>query len=90
MNTDYDLIDKLLVSLLNQLNSVFSDLEILEIREFIDVGEYGIAVETVTDIIREGQKKIAPEALSIIGELVDVMELDKDAFYEDLRGNVAE
>ena len=53
----------------------FSPSESDEIKHFLDVGEYGIALETLIDIINEEGKSISRRALGLIGELALQMEL---------------
>lgn len=43
---DYQVIENLLARLLSPLVNVFSDSESNKVQEFIDVGEYGLALDT--------------------------------------------
>ena len=87
-NRDYQYIEESLLRLLVLLSVVFTDSERSEVQEFIDVGEYGIALETLVDIVLEEDKQIPDKVLMLVDELSDVMELDKAVFEEKLRGHV--
>ena len=83
---DYQYIEELLLRLLNLLSTVFTDAERIEVQELIDVGEYGLALETLVDIVFEEDKWVSSEALVLVYELVNVMQLSKERFEEKLRG----
>jgi hypothetical protein len=59
--------------LLSLLSSALSWSEAQEVRDFVDVGEYGLALETLVDIVTEEEKSISAEALRLIIELADSM-----------------
>jgi hypothetical protein len=86
--TDYQHIEKLLIRLLDLLNTVFVASERKEIIEFIDVGEYGLALDTLVDIVDEENKKIPNEALILIKELAIAMQIDNGMLDEKLRKNI--
>lgn len=46
------------------------------IREFIDVGEYGLALETAVDIFVEERKKPSSDVVSIIERLAQAMSME--------------
>ena len=85
---DYLSIKKLLLRLLSLLLEIFTDSEKGEVQDFIDAGEYGLALETLVDIVVEEDKQIPCESLALVCELADVMQLDKKVFEEKLRGHV--
>jgi hypothetical protein len=87
---DYRYTEELLLRLLGLLLGVFTDSEKNEVRDFIDAGEYGLALETFVDIVVEENKQIPGESLVLVYELVDVMRLDKKVFEEKLRGYVTD
>ena len=62
----------------------------IEVQEFIDVGEYGLALDTLVDIVDEEGKQVPLEVLSLVCELAEVMLLDKSVFEEKLRSHVVE
>lgn len=73
MGNDLAAIESSLTLLLSQLSSALSRSEAQEVRDFIDVGEYGLALETLVDIVAEEEKSISAEALRLIIELADSM-----------------
>lgn len=85
---DYQYIEDLLVQLLGLLLEIFTDSEKSEVQDFIDAGEYGLALETLIDIVIEENKQVSGEFLALVCELADVMQLDKKVFEEKLRGHV--
>ncbi len=66
MKNEYREIESTLDLLLMVLSDSFSESESIEVQEFIDVGEYGIALETIIDIINEESKNITNEAEFLI------------------------
>jgi hypothetical protein len=69
----YDAIEERLVQLLKEVTGSFTTDEAKEVSDFINVGEYGLALQTLIDIVLEEKKRISPCALQIIEELVMVM-----------------
>ena len=88
MTYNYQHIEDLLLQLLNLLRTVFVDSENSEVQEFIDAGEYGLALETLVDIVNEEDKKISSEAMNIVFEVAKIMQLNKRVFENKLRGHV--
>lgn len=84
----YQHIEKLFLRLLNSLATVFRHSEIHEVQEFIDAGEYGLALETLMDIIHEEDKQIPLEAYKIISELAGMMEFSRAVIDKKLLGRV--
>lgn len=89
-NYDYQSIENLLLRLRGLLLEIFTDSEKVEVQDFIDAGEYGLALETVVDIVIEENKQIPGESMALVCELADVMQLDKKVFEEKLRGHVTD
>ncbi|MEH8019580.1 MafI family immunity protein [Rheinheimera muenzenbergensis] len=87
---DYQSIENLLLRLLDLLLKIFTNSERNEVQDFIDAGEYGLALETLVDIVIEENKQISGEAFALVCELADVMQLDKKVFEEKLRGHVTD
>lgn len=88
MHCDHLNIENLFLNLFGLLGDSFSMSERSEVQEFIDVGEYGIALETLVDIVTEEDKKISNEAMRVIGDLSLVMQLDKNEFEHKLRDHI--
>ncbi|MFT7879339.1 MAG: MafI family immunity protein [Sulfurimonas sp.] len=81
-NNNYTEIEKLLMDLLNLLTDIFNEDEIQEVKEFIDVGEYGLALDTLIDIIVEEKKQVSENVLEIIYKLARIMSLDEKTIQE--------
>jgi len=73
-------IENLFENIFQLLNTIFSKSEIEEVKSFIDVGEYGIAFETLCFIIDEENKTITKEAFALIETLGTSMMLESDAW----------
>jgi len=87
-NNNYQYIEEILLRLLGLLLAVFTESEKSEVQEFIDVGEYGLALETLVDIVYEEDKQISSEALRLVQELAEVMQMDANTLEAKLRGHV--
>ena len=87
---DYQSIENLLLRLLGLLLEIFTNSERNEVQDFIDAGEYGLALENLVDIVIEEYKQIPGESLALVCQLADVMQLDKKVFEEKLRGHVTD
>lgn len=44
------------------LSETLTESELEEVRRFVDHGEYGLALETLCDIVEEEDKRVSPEA----------------------------
>jgi hypothetical protein len=71
---DFDKIEALFAELLLAAGPVLSQSK--HIREFIDVGEYGLALETAVDIFAEEGKTAPAEVVSLIEQLAAAMSMD--------------
>lgn len=85
---DYQYIEKLFLRLLRLMLGILADSERNEVQDFIDAGEYGLALETLVDIVIEENKRIPGQSLTLVYELADAMQLDKKVFEEKLSGYV--
>lgn len=72
----FDEIETLLLQLLRAAAPVLSDGELAEVQRFIDVGEYGLALETAAAIYSEEEKGVTPEVASLIECLAEAMSMD--------------
>ena len=88
IENNFKLIETLLLRLLLLLKVVFTDPEVQEVKDFIDVGEYGIALETLVEIIIEESKPISIEALGLIKEIAALMKLDDKGLQSRLNSCV--
>lgn len=85
---NYQRIEQSFSRLLALLVPTFSNMEILEVREFIEVGEYGLALETLADIVNEESKCISNDEAKMIYELVDAMNLNRKQYEERLSSHL--
>lgn len=90
MRNKYQKVEALLFKLLSLLTSVFNESEVKEVQHFIDVGEYGLALETLVGIVDEEDKRISIETSKLIYELVGLMSMDKEVIKEMLLGHVTD
>jgi hypothetical protein len=82
---DFKTIKFLFNRLFLALDDVFSGSEIAEVREFFDVGEYGLALETVIDIFAEEKKVVPGDVIAPVDALVFAMELPAAEYSARLR-----
>ena len=88
MSYSYQEIEFLFSELINSLENTFTQIEILEVREFIEYGEYGVALETLVGIILEENKMISKDVFYSIEKLSSLMGIDKITIISNLRGKV--
>lgn len=88
MRTDRQCIEELLAQLLGLVTKVFVNSEVKEVQDFIDVGEYGIALETFVGIVDEENKAIPEEVLVVVRESAAVMQMEASVFDAKLIGRV--
>jgi hypothetical protein len=67
-------VELLFGQLLDALTS-FSVAEQGEVKRFVDVGEYGLAVETASDIILDEGKPLSRASYELLERLVTMMEI---------------
>ena len=73
---------------LDALAGQLSPTERSEVVEFIDVGEFGIALETLSSLLIEERKQIPAVAFTQMIELADSMEIRASTITEELRSQV--
>lgn len=73
-SSNYDAIERSFTDLLDSVLTDFSGEELSEIRNLIDVTEYGLALQTFVDIVVDEQKHISSRAATICEELARLME----------------
>ncbi len=86
--TRHKKIESNLFELLFMLKDTCTASESVEVRDFIDVGEYGVALETLICIIKEESKKISKEVLILIKETAVYMAMDPDLVNSKLINNL--
>lgn len=84
--TDFVKVEDLLLKLLASVEQAFSQEELKEVQDFIDAGEYGLALETFSDIVVEENKKIVGADLDLVKELAEIMAMDRKALHQKLEG----
>jgi len=72
----FDEIESMLSQLLMAVAMEFSDSERTEVQRFIDVGEYGLALETAAAIYSEEEKTATAEVVDLIERLASEMSMD--------------
>lgn len=61
--------------LLEQMQPAFSRETLAEFKEYIEVGEYGLALDTAQWMYIKGNEKVSPEIFQIITELAETMQV---------------
>lgn len=82
ISADFVKIENLLLKLLASVDKIFNQKELREVQDFIDVGEYGLALETFMYISIEEDKKLTLIDLGLIKELVATMKMGYEAFNQ--------
>lgn len=83
--TDSVIIESLFSQLLLALNGVFSVSEIAEVSEFVDQGEYGLALDTAVDVFAEELYVAQDDVIALVQLLATAMELPAAEYSERLR-----
>lgn len=84
MNIEYQEVEENFGNLISLLNKSFISKEIDEIKDFVDYGEYGLALDTLIDIIKEENKEINNDIFQYIAKLSNLMEHNMEAITKDL------
>ena len=84
MNIEYQEVEENFGNLISLLNKSFTSKEIDEIKDFVDYGEYGLALDTLIDIIKEENKEINNDIFQYIAKLSNLMEQNMEAITKDL------
>lgn len=88
MNISYQEIETNFSELIRSLSIYFTAEELNEITEFIDHGEYGLALDTMVDIITEENKEINHDTFNIIVKLSKLMDLETDIIIKRITGHM--
>ena len=70
---DFTEIESRFTSILERLGGLLSVAERREVEDFIDVGEYGVALETLSSLLVEERKVFSAETLCEIAALAETM-----------------
>ncbi|TXT29793.1 MAG: hypothetical protein FD131_2259 [Rhodocyclaceae bacterium] len=77
--SNFDVIESLFSELAIAAGSELSESERAEIQSFIDVGEYGVALETAVDIYAEEKKIPSAEVVTLIEKLALEMSMEPES-----------
>ncbi|GAJ96043.1 hypothetical protein [Rhizobium rhizogenes] len=80
----FDKIESVFQSLMEATKFVLSKSECAEIQEYIDVGEYGLALRAAVAIYAEENKVASIEARISIGRLAEAMKIDPKQLLDRL------
>jgi uncharacterized tellurite resistance protein B-like protein len=83
--SNFQLIESTLSQLLKAADQTFSSEEKTAVQELIDVGEYGLALETSVDIYFEEKKTATSEVLELVEYAASLMELDAEKLLSKMR-----
>jgi exopolysaccharide biosynthesis predicted pyruvyltransferase EpsI len=81
---DYPALEAGLVEILSQLGDTLSGSERQEVEEFVDVGEYGVALETLSFLIVEEEKRISRSTFHSIARLAEQMGISESVVTDKL------
>ena len=81
----YDELEAQLGSILLTLGSQLSFEESREVSHFLDVGEYGLALQTLTDLLIEERKKISIRTYNDVVSVAKHMGIEREIALEDLK-----
>jgi len=90
MPDEFQDIEKLLNRINESVKDAFQAAEIAEIQDFIDVGEYGVALETCVSIVEEENKFISRNTFSLITKSAQLMHMDEAVIETRLRDKIIE
>lgn len=76
MNSKYTELEQRMYALVAALQPPLTELHAKEVVHFLEVGEYGVALETAGAILKEEGLRPSPEALEEMRRLADEMEID--------------
>jgi hypothetical protein len=85
MTGQFEEIEGLFGQLLTASRPIMSETELQEVRHLIDVGEYGLALETLVDIFAGEKRKPGADVTLRIENLADKMSIDATALMQRLR-----
>ena len=86
----YNELEARLGSILLTLGSQLSPEESREVNHFLDVGEYGLALQTLTDLLIEERKKISTGTYNDVVGVARRMGIEREIALEDLERRVHE
>jgi hypothetical protein len=75
-----------IAKLLGDAGATWSASERAEVERFLRAGEYGLALETLSWILIDGQKPVGGDTLQETESLIGIMGLGQEPFAVALRG----
>lgn len=81
MKTEYQKLESNLKNLLESMSD-FTNCEVSEVEHFLNVGEYGLAFETLCGIVKEEGRTVPINKLTIIQELAERMAIDSSWWFD--------
>ena len=81
----FDEIESLFAKLLEATMPAFSSYEQEEVQRFVDVGEYGLALETTAGIYVEERKTASFEVMDLMKCLALAMSIDPSKLLSDIK-----
>jgi hypothetical protein len=82
--TDFSRVEKEFATVLEEYPDLFSSAETQEVRHFVDVGEYGLALETAIHILIDKKIRASPGLISQLERLAASMEMDCSSLIQQL------
>lgn len=80
----FDEIELLFVKLMDATRSILSESECAEIQDYVDVGEYGLALRTAVAIFAEENKEASIEVRITIANLAKAMKVNSNQLLDRL------
>lgn len=71
----YQEIENLFISLFERLSGLLSEADMAQLKVFFDAGEYGIALETLMEMVDENAIEKTPSLVNLIDRLREIMEI---------------
>lgn len=82
--SNFKIIEQKFDELLRMAAGQFTSSELGEVREFLRVGEYGLALKTFSDIVVEERKQIGEGTFNKCSEIAEQMKMPAHV-YEKMR-----
>lgn len=69
MSREFDKVENYFIQLMQTVNTSFTAGELQEVKQYLEVGEYGLAFETFSDIVIEEEKSISDISQHIVKKI---------------------
>lgn len=87
---DFPMIESRLLRLFLLSKTGFSEDAREEVKKYIDVGEYGLALEACVFYVMESSNPVSLEAYGLIEELAGLMSLEEEVLTQELTARVSQ